>query len=111
MLREERATVSLEALARHSGRHRVHIARAFRRHFGCSVGEYVSSLRVNRARELLLRTRLPLARIAYRAGFADQSHMTRQMKQRLGTTPGGLRARAASGATIVQDETELRAED
>ena len=111
LLRELGATASLERLARHCGRHRAHIAREFRRHFGCSVGDYISSLRVNRARDLLLHTRLPLARVAYRAGFADQSHMTRSMKRRLGTTPGVLRASGASGATIVQDSGDVGAAD
>jgi AraC family transcriptional regulator len=86
------APPTLAELAREAGMHRVYLARAFRLHFGCAPGEYVRRLRVERARQLLLGTDRALARVACEAGFADQAHMTRQVKRMLGATPGELRA-------------------
>ena len=74
-----------------AGVHRVHVARAFRDHLGCTVGDYMRRLRVRRACELLTCTVLPLTDVAMRAGFFDQSHMTRVVKHFLGVTPATLR--------------------
>jgi AraC family transcriptional regulator len=81
----------LAALAVIAGVHRVHVARAFRDHLGCTVGDYVRRLRVRRACELLTATSIPLTDVAMRAGFFDQSHMTRVVKRFLGLTPAALR--------------------
>lgn len=89
--RDLAAVPDLATLARIAGVHRVHVARAFRDHLGCTVGDFVRGLRVRRACELLTGTRLPLTDVAMRAGFFDQSHMTRVLKHFLGTTPAALR--------------------
>ena len=91
-LAEDLAIVpDLATLATIAGVHRVHVARAFRDHLGCTVGDYVRRLRVRRACELLTATSAPLTDIAMRAGFFDQSHMTRVVKRFLGVTPAALR--------------------
>jgi AraC family transcriptional regulator len=81
----------LATLATVAGVHRVHVARAFRDHLGCTVGDYVRRLRVQRACELLAATSLSLTDVAMRAGFFDQSHMTRVVKRFLGVTPAAIR--------------------
>ena len=81
----------LATLALIAGVHRVHVARAFRDHLGCTVGDFVRRLRVRRACELLTSTSAPLTNVAMRAGFFDQSHMTRVVKRFLGLTPAAVR--------------------
>lgn len=71
--------------------HPVHLARVFRRHHGCSPGEYLRRLRVRRACELLAGTDRPLVAIALATGYADQSHFTRHFKRATGVTPGAYR--------------------
>jgi AraC family transcriptional regulator len=83
----------LGELAAAVGVHPVHLARAFRRHFGASPGEYVRRLRVDWAARAVAEGPQSLADIAQLAGFADQSHMTRMFRRELGTTPGELRRR------------------
>ena len=75
------------------GVHPVHLARAFRRRFGCSVGDYARRVQVGRAALLLEESELPLAAVASDAGFADQSHMTRVFRDETGVTPGAWRRR------------------
>lgn len=82
---------TLQSLAADAGVHPVHFAAAFRRFYGCSVGEYLRRRRVQLARRRLGETDLPLAAIAAEAGFADQSHMTRMFKRFVGVTPGQYR--------------------
>ena len=91
---EPDTTPSMAELARLAGRHPVHLARAFRRRFGCSIGAYVRRLRVGRAMVLLEDGALDLSTVAYDAGFADQSHMTRLVRAQTGLTPGAWRRRA-----------------
>lgn len=71
--------------------HPVHLARVFRHHLGLSPGEYLRRSRVREAMELLERTPEPLATIAFRSGFCDQSHLTAAFRRELGTTPAAHR--------------------
>lgn len=83
--------LTIEALAREAGVHPAHLTRVFRRHRGASLGSYIRSLRLDWAAVRLRGTEEPLARIALRAGFADQSHFTRAFRRRTGTTPARYR--------------------
>ncbi len=88
---------ALGPLARTVGVHPVHLARAFRKRYGRSVGEYVRQLRVESACERLSASDAPLGEVAAETGFADQSHFTRTFKRYTGRTPGEYR-RAFRGA-------------
>lgn len=68
------------------------LVRAFARMTGATPYRYLESARVNRAQELLARG-LPPAEAALESGFADQSHLTRAFRTRLGVTPGACRRR------------------
>lgn len=85
---------SLTALAETVGRHPTHVARAFRREYGVTVGEYARTLRLDWAAAQLQLDGALLARIAADAGFADQSHFTRAFRRHTGVTPGRYRALA-----------------
>ena len=82
---------SVGELAAEFGVHRVHLARAFRDHYGTSLSRHLQRTRLVRARRLLAATDLTLADVAATAGFADQSHLTRSVRSALGTTPAALR--------------------
>lgn len=82
---------SLGNLAATAGVHPAHLTEVFRREFGCTVGEYIRTLRVSFARQLMATSDLSLAEVALRAGFADQSHLTRLFKKVTGATPGSYR--------------------
>ncbi len=88
---------SLESLARSAGVHRVHLAREFRRRFGCTPGHYIRQRRIEFACERLAGSRAPLSAVAFDAGFADQSHFTNTFRRLVGTTPGAFRAKFSTG--------------
>jgi AraC family transcriptional regulator len=81
------ARPSLTALAASVGVHPVTLARAFRRTFGCTVGEYVRRLRIERAARQLADTDLSLAEIALAEGFSDQSHFSNLFRRHTGLSP------------------------
>ncbi|MDX1420457.1 MAG: AraC family transcriptional regulator [Rubricoccaceae bacterium] len=87
---------AVSVLAAGAGVHRVTLARAFRRHYGCSVTGYLQRLRVRRAAAALATTDTPLAAVALDAGFADQPHLTRTFRNAMGVTPGAFRAALAA---------------
>jgi AraC-like DNA-binding protein len=79
--------ITLSELAALSGVSRYQIVRAFARELGTTPHAYVVQCRVRLARQCLLRGET-LAAAAQRAGFADQSHMTRAFVRQFGITPG-----------------------
>lgn len=91
-----REPLSMDALAREAGVHPAHLARAFRRFHGLTVGEFVRRLRLDWAARRLAGGEYPIAAIAVEAGFADQSHFTRGFKRYTGHTPGDYRSRAGA---------------
>jgi AraC-like DNA-binding protein len=94
--REQTPASTLEQIA---GIDRFTIARHFRRAFGTSPDRYRTLRRLALARTAIESGR-PLARAAADAGFADQSHMTRQFKQSYGLTPGHWAKAVAAAPTL-----------
>ncbi len=83
--------LSLDGIAREVGVHPVHLARAFRNFYRCSVGEYLRSVRIEDACRKMTDTSTPLIEIALTAGFYDQSHFNRIFKRFKGMTPAKYR--------------------
>jgi AraC family transcriptional regulator len=81
----------LSDVAAEVGVHPVYLASTFRKHFHCTVGEYIRRRRVDFACARLALTHQPLAEIALAAGFTDQSHFCRTFKRHTGMTPGEYR--------------------
>ena len=83
--------LSLSAVAAEVGVHPVHLATVFRRHQGCTVGEYLRRCRVEFASCQLRTSSVPLIEVALAAGFADQAHFSRTFKRLTGMTPAEYR--------------------
>jgi AraC family transcriptional regulator len=86
---------TLAAMAVTAGVHPVHLARTYRKHRRQTIGERIRELRLESACHLLATTLDPIAEIAHGAGFADQSHLARLMRRRLGLSPSEYRAQRA----------------
>jgi AraC family transcriptional regulator len=95
---------ALAELAAIAGVHPAHMAREFRRRLGCSPGQYLRLVRLERGTAELASTSRPIARIAADHGFADQSHFGRHFLRAFRASPGAVRRgfrearRAPSGA-------------
>jgi AraC family transcriptional regulator len=83
--------IRLADMAEAAGLSAFHFARQFRATTGETPAAYVIRRRVERARELLIQTRMTLPEIAFKVGFANQSHLNRCFKARFDETPGSLR--------------------
>jgi AraC family transcriptional regulator len=82
--------LSLEVIAGVAGSSPSHFKVLFRRATGLPLHQYVIRRRVERARQLLERTEMPIDEIALEVGFAHQSHLARWTRRLLGATPRQL---------------------
>jgi len=78
---------SLSELSVRLGIHPVTISKNFSKYFGCSYGDYVRKLRIDRSLTLIKNTNCSLTEIALLCGFADQSHFIRVFKTFTGLNP------------------------
>ncbi|EFL33074.1 AraC family transcription regulator [Streptomyces viridochromogenes DSM 40736] len=85
--------VALREAAGLLGVHPAHLVRAFSTAYGIAPHQYLTSLRVGRARRLLLEGRAP-GDVAVATGFFDQSHLTRHFRKLVGVPPGRYRSSA-----------------
>lgn len=67
-----------------------HLVRVFEKKHGVTPHGYLTQVRVDQARNMLVREGR-MADIAMDCGFSDQAHMTRLFKRQLGITPGKYR--------------------
>jgi AraC family transcriptional regulator len=82
------STAELAALVRLSTSR---LRRAFKASLGCSPHEYVIQCRIVRAKMLMLETGISLALIAFECGLADQAHLCRLFRRRVGISPSAWR--------------------
>jgi AraC family transcriptional regulator len=77
-----------------------HFARAFRQTFRKPPYKWLTERRVDRARDLMTNSRLPLVEIAIQSGFADQSALNRTFKRLHGVAPGIWRRTTTRGPSV-----------
>jgi AraC family transcriptional regulator len=83
--------LSIAKIAYECGLSSGYFARAFKRSTGVSPCQWLTKMRVERAKELLKNPRCELADIALLCGFVDQSHFTRVFSRSEGYSPGRWR--------------------
>jgi len=84
-------SVSLDELSVATGIHPVTISKYFRKHFFCTLGEYLRKLKIDRSLPLVKDSKKSLTEIAMTCGFSDQSHFTRTFKNVTGFLPKDFR--------------------
>lgn len=63
------------------------ISKHFPRYFGCTLGEYMRRLKINRSLSLIQNPALSLTDVGMQCGFSDQSHFIRTFKEQTGFLP------------------------
>ncbi|MBO0718467.1 MAG: helix-turn-helix transcriptional regulator [Rhizobiales bacterium] len=86
---EER--ISVELLAGLANLSVCYFVRAFKQSTGVTPHDYLIRRRVEKTKQLLSSTDMPLSQIALAAGFADQSHFSRRFRQHVGMSPRDYR--------------------
>ncbi len=87
--------MSQERLAHRIGLSRRQLERLFRRHLSRTPAQYYLETRLERARNLLYQTDLPVMSVACACGFVSASHFSTCYRQMFGKTPRAERIKAA----------------
>ena len=66
----------------------------FVREFGTSFQDYLRSMRLNHAFQLVKYTNQPIAEIGYKSGFQSTTYFSKLFKKKYGQSPNGLRNQA-----------------
>lgn len=69
------------------------LERRFKKHTGKTPRQYITEVRLDQARLLILETNNSLGEIAQKTGFSDQSHFTRSYLKRFNINPSEERKR------------------
>lgn len=86
------AAVSMREMAELAKLSATHFNRQFIHLFGMPPTRFLHSLRVEKARQMLLCSERGIGEIAVETGYHDQSHFTRHFREITGLTPGRFRA-------------------
>ncbi|MBN1776814.1 MAG: response regulator [Clostridiales bacterium] len=82
--------ITLEQTAQQFFVSREYLGKAFKEHTGKHFTDYTTSLRMEKAKDLLLGG-VPIKQIHLVLGFSEQAHFYKVFKRYFGTTPGGMR--------------------
>ncbi|WP_426334437.1 AraC family transcriptional regulator [Paenibacillus silvae] len=85
--------ITTEGLSEMAGVSRSHYSILFKQLTGFSPNEYLSRLRVHRAKELLIKGADSLREIALKVGYKDEFYLSRRFKQQTGESPSGYTRR------------------
>lgn len=78
---------SLQSLSQVVNVSPVTISKYFSKYFGCTFGEYMRQLKIEKSLFFIKENKMSLTEIAYRCGFADQSHFIRTFKNQTSYLP------------------------
>ncbi|UZW57236.1 AraC family transcriptional regulator [Sphingobium sp. JS3065] len=82
-----------EEISKQCGISSAHLRRSFKHSTGDTLHQYVTNVRLRKARSLLAESDLPLKEVAYRLGFASSSTFSSTFRKISGETPSGFRTR------------------
>lgn len=81
------AKISLDAVAAKACMSKYHFSRSFKKATGTTYRDYLNGCRINKAKELLKNSNLPITEVAFAVGYADITHFERIFKRITGFAP------------------------
>lgn len=88
-----REELSLQDIAKRFFVSREYVSRKFKQELGVNISEYIVSVRLRKAKELLVNPRLTIARVAEMVGFHDEKYFSKVFKKQEGQTPKAYRTK------------------
>ncbi len=83
--------IDIGALASEMGFHSAYLTRLFGRYAGVTPLKYLTNIRINEAKRLLLDTNLPISAVGERVGYPDQFHFSKTFRKATGENPTAFR--------------------
>lgn len=92
--------ISLKECADEMGFNMNYFSRFFRSHTGIHFHQYLTTLRMQKARQLLLTTGLPITEVVSRSGFQNAKTFNRVFKNTCGCSPREFRREGAAAGQL-----------
>ena len=89
--------ITLDKVAHQACTSRHHFSREFKKALGCTYKDYVNTVRIEKARELLKNTVVSITEAAYAVGYPDLTNFERIFKKIVGCTPKEYKGRQQTG--------------
>ncbi|MBO9201394.1 MULTISPECIES: helix-turn-helix transcriptional regulator [Niastella] len=83
--------IIIPQLARQTGINEAKLKEGFKELFGTGIHTYLQQLRLEKAKQLLLTTSMPITDITYHIGYSHVTHFTTLFKKEFGVTPTEFR--------------------
>jgi AraC family transcriptional regulator len=83
--------LDLSRLAREVQLSDSHFSRSFKKSTGLSPSQYLTRLRIDRARRLLRETEMPIVEVGLEVGYASPSHFAQVFRKEVGVLPSDYR--------------------
>lgn len=93
--------ISLETVAGEFHFNPSYLSTLFKQSFGTSFSEYLSSVRMRKALDLLINSDCRVKQIAGMVGYKDSNYFIRSFKKKYGVTPDEFRKRGKNSEKIV----------
>ena len=79
--------ITLEEIASYVHLSGSHLSGTFHKETGQTISAYINHVRIEKSKQLLTATQIPIAEIGAMCGFEDQSYFSRVFRQRTGLSP------------------------
>lgn len=96
--------LNVEKLSQEAGLSRAHLHRKMKDMVGMTPSDFIRTIRMRRACELLQKGDVAVTLVAYKVGFTSQPHFSTMFKNFTGFTPSEYRARVDSGDEPVRQD-------
>jgi AraC-like DNA-binding protein len=103
--------VSVSDLADVAGLSPSHFRRGFHREVGSSPRDYVTQMRLERAKRLLAETDRTITEMAFELGFSTSAYFTAVFHRVTGMTPTQFRRRTQAAGNAAEDEGDVTREN
>ena len=81
-----------------------YLSKIFKDQVGMTPSRYRNACRINVAKELLIKTNLPLSAVAEKAGFTDQFYFSKTFKKTTGMSPAQFREERMGSTYVSENE-------
>ena len=85
--------IGIDDISEHVGMSYSHVRRVFKMEIGTNIVDYINSMRIREARDLLLDKELSIKNIAISLGYNNHQSFERYFKKFMGVTPGEYRSK------------------
>ena len=100
--------VTLEDTARQVGFSPNYFSKVFKDEMGCTFSDYLSKLRIDRSKALLLVSKLSIREICDAVGYEEQSYFIKVFTRFTGVTPGKFRKRGGRLDSSKERDTTVQ---